>query len=146
MVNHPDMQGKMCDWPEVTAIPGAHETLAELSKTAAIYVATSAADSCELEIQQAFERVGLSEFISGYFCKTNVGVIKADPDFLDLILTRLDKPAVKVAMVGDSMIKDIRPALIAGILPIWLTTETQTVTGVIKITHLQQLLRTNIVK
>ena len=139
MVNDHDMTGKMCDWPQVAAIAGARETLAELSQKAAIYVATSAVDSCEIEIQQAFERVGLSEYISGYFCKANLGAIKTDPDFLLLILTRLGKSAKNVAMVGDSMVKDIRPALSAGITPIWLTSETDVVAGVRKITHLQQL-------
>lgn len=146
MVNHPNMPGKMCDWPQVDAISGARETLAELSKTASIYVATSAIDSCEVEVQQAFARVGLSQYITGYFCKANIGAIKTDPDFLDLILTRLGKPAAKVAMVGDSIIKDIQPALVAGILPIWLTDDSQEIAGVRKIANLQQLLLTNTVK
>jgi len=146
MVNHPNMPGKMCDWPQVDTISGAQETLATLSQTADIYVATSAVDSCEIEVQQAFERVGLNQYIRGYFCKANIGAIKTDPDFLDLILARLNKPANKVAMVGDSIIKDIQPALVAGILPIWLTEDNQEITGVRKIANLQQLLLANTVK
>lgn len=81
MVNFPDQSGKMCDWPIVEPIDGALETLEYLSKHYRVYIATNAADSSEQEIQQAFSRVGLDKFISGYFCKANLGVDKASPDF-----------------------------------------------------------------
>ncbi|MDK9759618.1 HAD family hydrolase, partial [Vibrio sp. D173a] len=59
MVDFPDQSGKMCDWPVVEPIAGAHETLEYLSKYHKVYVATNAADSTELEIKHAFSRVGL---------------------------------------------------------------------------------------
>ena len=71
MVDFPNASGKMCDWENVKAVTGAKNALNALSRHAKIYVATGAADSTELEIKLAFERVGLSEFISGYFCKAN---------------------------------------------------------------------------
>ena len=121
MVDFPDVSGKRCDWKVVEATSGAKETLAALSKRAKIYIATGAADSTELEIQRAFERVGLSQFISGYFCKANVGGSKGTPEFLHSILAKLQIPAENVAMVGDNFEKDIKPAIAAGIQPIWLT-------------------------
>ncbi len=119
MVDFPDATGKMCDWNHVEAITGAQETLAELSENAQIYVATGAADSSEQDIRNAFQRVELDTFISGYFCKENVGVEKGTAEFFSTILSQLDVPATQVIMVGDNYAKDIQPALSVGITPIW---------------------------
>ncbi|MFT5722223.1 MAG: FMN phosphatase YigB (HAD superfamily) [Motiliproteus sp.] len=119
MLDFPDVSGKMCDWEVVEAVEGAVEALAYLSRQAKIYVATGAADSTELEIEKAFARVGLSRFISGYFCRANLGISKGNPEFFPTIINRLGVSADRVAMVGDSLIKDIEPAAAIGIKPIW---------------------------
>jgi putative hydrolase of the HAD superfamily len=121
MVDFPGVTGKMCDWEIVEAVTGAKETLEELSKQSQIYIATGAADSTEVEIQRAFERVGLNQFISGYFCKANLGLSKGSPEFLESILDKLKVPSSSVAMVGDNLDKDIKPALATGIQPFWFT-------------------------
>lgn len=82
MVDFPDAVGKMCDWAHVEAVTGAQEALAQLSIDAPIYLATGAADSSEQDIRKAFQRVGLNQYITGYFCKENLGVAKGSPDFL----------------------------------------------------------------
>jgi putative hydrolase of the HAD superfamily len=121
MVDFPDAPGKMCEWEIVEAVAGAKEALKALSKHSQIYIATGAADSTELEIKRAFERVELSQFISGYFCKANLGLSKGMPAFLPAILDKLQVSSIDVAMVGDSFEKDIKPAISAGIQPIWFT-------------------------
>jgi len=121
MVDFPGVTGKMCDWEKVEAVSGAKEALEALSKHSQVYIATGAADSTELEIKRAFERVGLNQFISGYFCKANLGLSKGTPDFLNSILEKLKVPSVNVAMVGDNFEKDIKPAISAGIQPFWFT-------------------------
>lgn len=121
MVDLPEVHGKMCDWKVVEAVDGAFEVLEYLSKRALVYIATGAAESGEADILKAFERVDLSQFITGYFCKTNLGIAKGDPDFLPQIVNKLGKPVSSIAMVGDSFIKDIEPALAIGIKPIWLS-------------------------
>ncbi|WP_261883075.1 HAD family hydrolase [Vibrio pelagius] len=121
MVNFPDQSGKMCDWPTVEPIDGALETLEYLSQYHQVYIATNAADSSEQDIQQAFSRVGLDKFIAGYFCKANLGVDKASPDFFPTIISRLNVPTSSVTMVGDTLEKDIVPALKSGINAIWFT-------------------------
>ena len=123
MVDYPNNAGKMCDWEKVEAVKGAKETLAALSEHSQIYIATGAADSTEREVQKAFERVGLSQFISGYFCKANLGLSKGSPEFLQAILGKLKIPAAHVAMVGDNFDKDIKPALAVGIQAYWFTTK-----------------------
>ena len=119
MVDFPGMPGKMCDWDKVEAIEGAQEVLEKLSQRAHIYIATGAANSVESEIERAFARVGLNRFISGYFCKSNLGLSKGSAEFLPAILAQLNKSADKVAMVGDNLQKDIVPAAAIGIQPIW---------------------------
>jgi hypothetical protein len=55
----------MALWPEVTAIEGAHETLATLSRRYRIGVATNASVSKRNMIEVALGRVGLRDYISG---------------------------------------------------------------------------------
>lgn len=122
MVDRPGTPGKMCDWDMVETIDGAKEALEGLSKRATIYIATGANDSTEDDIKKAFDRVELSQYISGFFCKANIGFSKGSAEFLPAILDKLDTAANRVAMVGDNLTKDINPALAAGIRPIWFTT------------------------
>ncbi len=121
MVDFPGVSGKMCDWDIVEAVSGAKEALEALSKHSQVYIATGAADSTELEIKRAFDRVGLSQFISGYFCKANLGMSKGTPEFLNAILDKLKITSLNVAMVGDNFEKDIKPAISVGIQPYWFT-------------------------
>jgi len=121
MVDFPNAEGKMCHWENVEAVHGAKDTLESLSQHAQVYIATGAADSTELEIKLAFERVGLSEYISGYFCKANLGLVKGSPEFLNAILSTLNVPASNIVMVGDNFEKDIEPAISVGINPVWFT-------------------------
>jgi len=138
MVDFPDVSGKMCDWQVVEAVVGAKETLAALSKHSQIYIATGAADSTELEIKRAFERVGLSQFISGYFCKANIGFSKGSPQFLESILKQLNVSAENVAMVGDNLEKDIQPAIAVGIQP-FLFTQNSTDVEVVNVKVINKL-------
>ncbi|KFZ39178.1 hypothetical protein HR45_01940 [Shewanella mangrovi] len=119
MVDFLEQQGKMCDWPRVEAVDGARDVLKQLSQHNLIYVATNAADSAEADIRLAFERVGLSPYIAGYFCKANLGIGKGTPAFFHKILDILDVEPQAVIMVGDSYDNDIEPALHAGINAIW---------------------------
>lgn len=121
MVDFVHETGKMCDWTSIQPVEGAKSTLATLSKRADIYIATSASDSTEAEIKQAFYRVGLSQYITGYFCKNNTGFNKGEPAFLTTIICKLNKPIEQITMVGDNFEKDIKPAIAIGIKPIWFT-------------------------
>ncbi|MGO1298328.1 MAG: HAD family hydrolase [Vibrio sp.] len=140
MVDFPETPGKMCNWEIVEAVDGAEQALRFLSKTACIYIATGAADSSESEIRRAFARVGLDQFVSGYFCYSNTGYSKGNSEFLPTILKQLRFTASRVAMVGDSLVKDIEPAAQIGMQPIWLTNDgTSAPTGVRVIRSLREL-------
>jgi FMN phosphatase YigB (HAD superfamily) len=123
MVDFPGVDGKMCDWKTVEVMEGAEEALSFISKQAQIYIATGAAESTEEEIKKAFTRVGLEKYITGYFCKANLGVEKGSPEFLSSILSKLGRDSSQVTMVGDSFEKDIEPALKLSINTIWLSRE-----------------------
>ncbi|MFD2097698.1 HAD family hydrolase [Corallincola platygyrae] len=120
MVDIPGQPGKMCDWPEVIACPDAATTLAQLSQQADLYIATNAAESTPDDIEHAFSRVDLARYISGYFCFTNIGARKGQPEFLQRIIEQLDAAPEQIIYVGDSLDKDVLPALAAGLNVVWL--------------------------
>lgn len=120
MVDLPGNAGKMCDWDTVKAVEGARAALQHLSRRADIYVASAAAQSAPADIEKALARVGLDGFVKGCFCPANLGVAKGEPGFLPSIIERLGVRPAEIAMVGDSLAKDIEPAARAGIQPIWL--------------------------
>ncbi|MEZ9764278.1 HAD family hydrolase [Vibrio splendidus] len=123
MIDFPDAQGKMCDWETVQEVNGARELLAELSKTHQVYVATNAGDSSKDDIIHAFARVGLSQYISDYFCKASIGFSKFEPEFYPVIISKLGVKPQDITMVGDSLDKDIYPALKVGLHAVWLNSE-----------------------
>ena len=141
MVDFADATGKMCDWPVVECVTGAPEVLKHLSRAHRVYIATGAADSSEAEIKLAFERVGLSQYISGYFCQANLGVGKDNVNFYPLIASRLKTDAACLTMIGDDLGKDISPALAAGLNAIWFTpSRKKSSPGVVTINKLSQLI------
>ncbi|CAH0524934.1 HAD family hydrolase [Vibrio hippocampi] len=127
MVDFPNQKGKMCDWSRIEAVADADSLLSHLSKQHPIYIATNAADSNESEIAQAFQAVGLDRFISGYFCFANLGIAKGSAEFFLSIVERLGVEASQVVMIGDTLSKDVYPALEAGLSAIWFN-PSQTVT------------------
>ncbi|MEZ8347014.1 HAD family hydrolase [Vibrio splendidus] len=123
MVDFPDAQGKMCDWETVQEVSGARALFTELSKNHQVYVATNAGDSSKDDIIRAFERVGLSQYILGYFCKASIGFSKFESGFYPAIISKLGVAPQDITMVGDTLEKDIYPALEAGLKAVWLNTE-----------------------
>lgn len=121
MVDFPGVPGKMCNWDLVEAVEGAEKALKSLSRKSKLYIATGAAESSEADIKSAFSRVNLSQYISGYFCKENLGIEKGTPSFFLEILKRLNVNPNEVIVVGDSLSRDIEPAIAVGISAIWLS-------------------------
>ncbi|MBR9789576.1 MAG: HAD family hydrolase [Vibrionaceae bacterium] len=119
MVDFPHAQGKMCDWNKVEAIPQAKEVLATLSKSHQIYIATSASDSAMEDIQKAFQRVDLDQYINGYFCFSNIGIEKSRAEFYQAVAKKLGVHEGELTMIGDLPNKDIYPAMEAGLNTIW---------------------------
>ena len=115
MVDLPNQTGPMCDWPEVEVVVGAKECLLRLTQDAKCHLATNAEDSTEDQIRLALQRAGLSDFITHIFCRENLGVNKNAPDYYSKIVNKLGVSAAQVTMLGDSLERDVHPALRAGI-------------------------------
>ncbi len=122
MRDFPGAAGRMCDWPEVAAMPGAAETLRCLSRVARLYLATGAADSTADEIRSALRRVDLDRYISACFCLRNTGFKKPDRRFYLAVLEALAAPAQEATMVGDSLHHDILPCHALGMPTVLLAT------------------------
>ena len=109
----------MADWPEVSCIDGAHELLAQLSKTYGIAIATNATVSKHQDVLRALERVGLKDFIREVFWFTELGHKKSETEFWDAVLTRLGAQRNEVVMIGDSLEQDVLGPMRVGIRAIW---------------------------
>jgi putative hydrolase of the HAD superfamily len=121
MVDYPQYGGKMCDWPKVEAVDGALDGVKRLSKHCPLYLATNAQESTLCDIELALGRVGLLPYLSGIFCKSELGVDKKSAEFYPAIVKQLALEPHQVVMVGDSIIKDISPAKQVGLLTVWLS-------------------------
>ena len=140
MADFAGVPGHMKDWDFVEEIEGAFELLAKLSKVSDIYVATSA-DTTPENIEAALNRVGLGQFVKGYFCPCIIGCAKPDPKFYTGIASHIGVQAKDITMVGDSLVKDILPSLKVGMQAIWLNTKkiATTETGINEVSALNQV-------
>jgi len=123
MVDIPGISGKMCDWKYVEVTEFAEEALKKIFLKSAIYIATAAVESTPKDIEKAFKRVGLSKYITGYFCKQNTRFTKPAPEFYLAIIKALSVKPISVTMVGDNLEKDILPCHKLGFNTVWLTSE-----------------------
>jgi FMN phosphatase YigB (HAD superfamily) len=119
MVDLPEQVGPMCNWPEIKVLDGAAKCLAELSKVAKCHVATNALNSNESEIRAAFDRAGLSQFVTTIFCADAIGFSKPEREYFQFIIDALDVPLSDILMVGDSLDKDVNGALNVGMQAVW---------------------------
>ncbi|NQY92716.1 MAG: HAD hydrolase-like protein [Campylobacteraceae bacterium] len=119
MVDFTESSGKMCTWKKIEAVKDAKSTLEYLSKTSKIYIATGASESSVDDIRSAFNQVELDQYITGYFCKANLGIEKGSCEFFKKILDELKSKPQDVTMVGDSLRRDIEPALKLGLNVAW---------------------------
>jgi len=109
----------MALWPEVSALAGASETLAALHGSYPLHIATNATVSRKPMIQLALERAGLLQYLSEIFCFTELGYRKDEPEFWNIVTTRLGVPAQSIAMIGDSLEQDVLAPRAFGIFSVW---------------------------
>ena len=119
MVDFPNQTGPMCDWSHIEIVPGAIECLRRLSLNATCHLATNARDSNLAQIRLALQRAGLSQYLNNIFYYRTVGHDKSEPAFYKHIVDELKVEAQHITMVGDSLVKDIYPALAQGLHAVW---------------------------
>ncbi|GAB4492582.1 MAG: hypothetical protein Fur0016_25410 [Anaerolineales bacterium] len=124
MQDDPAQTAPMSEWPRVRSIPGAEQTLRQLTAAGkVICLATSANVSDERQIRAALARVGLEQFIDRVFCFKNTGLPKGEA-FYRHILAELQLDPARALMVGDSFEKDVLAANAAGMAAIWFNERT----------------------
>ena len=142
MVDFSQYQGPMCDWPAIALTEHAAECLATCARHGACHLATNAQDSSAAQIRQALQRGGLSRFISHIFCVDTLGVNKSASDYFPRIAAQLQTRPEALMMVGDSLERDIYPALASGLQACWYNPLRHDVpAGIYAINSLQQLIR-----
>ena len=109
----------MARWPEVSAIEGAAETLAALSTTHRIGLATNASISRRSDIERALDRVALLKYVTDIFCFTEIGARKDSAQFWSDVFATLHLKASEIAMVGDTLEQDVLGPRRWGVHAIW---------------------------
>ena len=105
-----NLSGPMFEWEKVAWVPGAEESLKELSPAYACYIATNAGQSDATAVLKGLKRVGADKYFSGIFASSDIGFEKPDIRFFQEIVRKLKIPAVEFVMIGDNYIKDIEGA------------------------------------
>lgn len=119
MRDDPHYDGPMKSWPQVTAVPGAVETLQILRGMWGLALATNAAASTKADIWAALGRVGLDILLDKVYCFRTIGHKKPSPAFFAYILADLKLPPSELVMIGDAYESDVLGAVESGIRAVW---------------------------
>jgi HAD superfamily hydrolase (TIGR01509 family) len=120
MKDDPTLDTPMYQWPTVETIDGAEEVLRTLHAQRTIIMATGAAQSDEVDIRLALQRVNLDNYFDHIFCFKNTGLRKPSEDFYRYILEKLNARPSDILMVADNFESDILGANYVGISGVWL--------------------------
>lgn len=126
MINFPQFDGIMADWPTVQAVEHANAVLEQLSKKYQIVVATNALESDHEDVKKALARVNLDSWISQIFTCRELGSCKPEIGFFEAIEAFTHSNQHEIAMIGDDYFSDISGAKQAGWSAIWLNPTHQT--------------------
>jgi putative hydrolase of the HAD superfamily len=143
MLDMPQYNGAMVDWPVVQVVEGAQSALSSLSKSARLIVATNAAASDPQKVRAALQRVELDTFFSDIFTSRSIHSQKPDREYFQAIEKNLGQNA-EFIMVGDGYKNDMVGAWQAGWLAVWYNPSGATAPGLlplhdVEIKHLSDL-------
>lgn len=125
MVDQP-FAGPMVSWNKVDPIPGAVDTLRELTQRGyRCFIGTNASASTGEQVFQALERVGLHTYIEDCYTAREVGYQKPECDFYHHILKDIGAKPEQVLMVGDSFSNDVLGSVAAGLWALWFNPENE---------------------
>jgi FMN phosphatase YigB (HAD superfamily) len=102
-----NLPGPMFEWPKVSWVAGAEESLKALSLSYPCYIATNAGQSDSTAVIKGLKRVGADKYFSGVFASADIGYEKPDIRFFQEIIHKLEIPASEIVMIGDNYVKDI---------------------------------------
>jgi putative hydrolase of the HAD superfamily len=120
----PQYSGPMAGWPEVRAVAGVKEALADLRGRYTLVVGTNSTDSNATQAWLALQRVALEEYFKAVFTTHELdGVQKPAVRYFRQIEAVLDRPERSFLMVGDDYRVDVLGAKSAGWRAIWYNPE-----------------------
>ena len=102
-----NLPGPMFEWEKVAWVPGAEESLQELSLMYPCYIATNAGQSKADAVLKGLKRVGADKYFSGIFASSDIGYEKPDLRFFKKIIRELKISPEEFVMIGDNYHKDI---------------------------------------
>jgi putative hydrolase of the HAD superfamily len=119
MMDNPQCTGSMADWPQVAAVPGIHQTLAQLSSQFSLAVATNAGVSTAQKVRQALKRVELDHYFDQIFTSRDLDAAKPHLDYFRAIESKLAATPSELVMIGDGYLNDVLGPCHAGWRAIW---------------------------
>ncbi|MBI9049657.1 MAG: HAD-IA family hydrolase [Anaerolineaceae bacterium] len=117
MLDLPQFDGPMKDWPQVECVPGVAESLEQLSQEYKLYVATNASESTAEDVHKALERVGIAKYITKVFTRNELKAKKPYLKFFYQLIKKVGDPGL--IFIGDDYQNDILGAVNAGLITIW---------------------------
>lgn len=82
--------------------------------------------SDDTDVQTLVDKTGLRDYFEAIITSASLGIRKPNPRIFEIMLERLDIPANRAVMVGDSLGADILGARNAGIYSVWITRRADT--------------------
>lgn len=131
MVEFPEYEGPMADWPKVAEVDGIAEALEDLANRYDMVIATNAKASTAEQIWEAVKRVELGEYFKAIFTGRELGAKKPASKFFHNIESVLRRPSYELVMIGDSYAMDVLGAKTAGWRAIWYNPEGHPAPGLI---------------
>lgn len=98
-------------------IPGAFDTLRELSLTKDMYLITNGTKDAQV---RRIALCGIGPFFKGFFISEDVGFDKPSAEYFNAILPQIAEPYKdNMLIIGDSLTSDIKGGVINGIDTLW---------------------------
>lgn len=119
MVNYPQYDGPMVNWPVVAAVDGTIAALRQLKQKYTLLVATNAAASNAGQVEAALERAGLGHLFEYVYTYQELHSRKPDPAFFHALQDKTGQMPGSLAMIGDDYSVDVIGAWQSGWHTIW---------------------------
>jgi putative hydrolase of the HAD superfamily len=119
MLEFPQYDGPMVDWPEVRGMPNIDSALQALHANYKLALATNAAASGAAQVRAALRRLNLDTYFDVIITAKELGHSKPDPAFFQAVLAECGCTPDVAVMVGDSAERDVLGAQRVGMRGVW---------------------------
>ncbi len=111
---------RICSYKHIRLYPDTIETLRELRRNnCGIYLLSNAQ---AVFTRPEIERFGLNRWFDGIYLSSDYGIMKPDPEFMEILLEKENLDRRHCVMVGNELESDMTIAMETGVNGIWLNT------------------------